>query len=114
MKRSILILALLAVAAVLAVTAATGGGGSPTGEPFDQATFGVDGPDGQPVVCANGKELRVSKDTLRAKPPKPHTKAAKAETGGKVQVWRCGTGKDPDKSPRLIDKAQDPLASPAG
>ena len=103
MKRSIIILALLAVAAVLAVNAATGGGGSPTGEPFDQATFGVDGPGGQPVVCANGKELRVSKDTLKAKPPKPHTKEAKEEEGN-VKVWRCGTGKDPDKHPRLIER----------
>ena len=99
MKRSIIILALLAVAAVLAVNAATGGGGSPTGQPFDQASFGVDGPGGQPVVCANGKELRVSKDTLRAKPPRPHTKEARAEREGNVQVWRCGTGPDPDNIP---------------
>lgn len=116
MKRSIIILALLAVAAVLAVNAATGGGGSPTGEPFDQSTFGVDGPDGQPVICSNGKELRVSKDKLTEKPPKPGTKdAQKAEAEkGKLKVWRCGTGKDPDKNPRLIDKTVDPLANAAG
>jgi hypothetical protein len=116
MKRSIIILVLLAVAGVLAVNAATGGGGTPTGKPFDQATFGVDGPDGQPVVCSNGKELRVAKDKLARKPPKPGTKDAQAaaEEKGTLRVWRCGTGKDPDKNPRLIDKADDPLVNEAG
>lgn len=113
MKRTIIILALLAsLAAVLAVNAATGGGGAPSGAPFDQATFGVDGPDGEPVVCSNGKELRISKDKLTEKPPRPETKEARAakEEKGKLMVWRCGTGKDPDKHPRLLAKTDDPLA----
>jgi hypothetical protein len=113
MKRTIIILALLAVAAVLAVVAA-GGGGTPSGPPLAsaQADFGVDGPDGKPIVCKNGKELRVKKELLLAKPPPPGQ--LKKEGNGKNKVWRCGPGPDPDKHPRLIDKAEDPLANPAG
>lgn len=116
MKRYIIIPVLLVVSAAFIVSAATGGGGTPVGTPFDsgQSSFGVDGPDGQPVICANGKELRVPLSLLRTLPSE-HGKAALAkQKPAQMLVWRCGTGEDPDKNPRLIDKAADPLANPKG
>lgn len=115
MKRIIITLALLVATAALAVVA-TGGDmfnePEPTHTPEAQADFGVAGPDGQTVICKNGKELRVPKGLLNKLPPPPsqRSKADKADEGEKV--WRCGEGKDPHRNPKLVDKKDDPLTRP--
>jgi hypothetical protein len=111
MRRTIIILGLLTISAVL-ISAAIGGGPSePKSEPFKsgQLDFGVDGPDGQPIICKNGKELRVKKqDLLGEKPPPPGQlkKEGLEKENGKTKVWRCGKGADPDQNPVLVDAEQ--------
>ena len=80
----------------------------PNGAPV---SFGVDGPGGKPVICPNGKELRVSSTELFSLPPAPEElKRRGAPPESKVdKVWRCGLGANPDRNPRLIPASQDPL-----
>lgn len=76
------------------------------------AEFGVAGPDGAPVVCANGKELKVKKEKLLGPPPQPSRQAT--ATDDEEYVWRCGTGEKPHLNARLVPESQDPLAQEEG
>lgn len=75
------------------------------------AEFGVSGPDGTPVVCANGKELKVKKEKLLGSPPHPSKRATAPDQD---YVWRCGTGADPHLNARLVPQAEDPLGQGNG
>jgi hypothetical protein len=75
------------------------------------ASVGVDGPDGEAVVCANGKELRISKATLLARPTHDPTKVRPATSRKGDSVWRCGTAANPDRNPELVPVAEDPLTT---
>ena len=68
--------------------------------------FAVAGPDGKPVVCANGKQLKVKKADLFGPPP-PTRRPVETEFGD--LVWRCGMGKNPHLDARLVPESQDPL-----
>jgi hypothetical protein len=70
------------------------------------AELGVAGPDGMPVVCANGKQLKVTKADLFGPPP---LSRRPVETGSGDLVWRCGTGANPHLNARLVPESQDPL-----
>jgi hypothetical protein len=122
MQRStLLVLIVLAAAVALGVVAR---GSDQPGEPDfaartgTAATIGVAGPDGEPVVCANGKELRVPLARLLGPPNvTPATAAREAlltPKRGEDRVWRCGGGASPDRSPRLVPVSEDPLEAPAG
>ena len=78
--------------------------------------FEVSGPDGEEVVCANGKKLKVRKELLLGPPPKTpdELRAGPADAGGSDLVWRCGRGKNPHLNPVLIPQSQDPLGAENG
>lgn len=57
-------------------------------------TIGVSGPDGNLVVCKNGKELRVKVKDLLA-PPLPPTGNVPADPPAEGYVYRCGRGENP-------------------
>lgn len=121
MRRIIPILVLLLATATFVVVAAGGADQPPepafTSDTDAPTTFGVDGPDGQPVICANGKELRVPKSKVLGKPTLTPTAAAKqallSPKRSEEQFWRCGTGANPHLSPRLVPASEDPLNAPA-
>lgn len=104
MKRMILLLGAVAVGATLLAVAATGGENSPPPPPRHAPaqqggeTFGVDGPDGKPIICANGKELRVPKGLVERPPLPPNAQGRSQGEYG----WRCGTGAAPERNPRLV------------
>jgi hypothetical protein len=66
----------------------------------------VAGPDGKPVVCANGRQLRVTKADLFGPPPRSPRVVG---TSAGDLVWRCGSGKNPHLHPRLVPESEDPL-----
>ena len=68
------------------------------------AEFAVAGPDGKPVVCANGKQLKVKKADLFGPPPLSRRPVELGDL-----VWRCGTGKNPHLNAQLVPESQDPL-----
>ena len=120
-RRTLLVLIVLAAVVAFGVVAR---GSDQPGEPDfaddagTAATIGVAGPDGEPVVCANGKELRVPVSRLLGPPNvTPATAAREAlltPKRGEDRVWRCGTGGRPDLNARLVPVSQDPLEAPAG
>lgn len=117
MRRIIIILVLLAATAAFVVVA-SGGDQAPeptfTTEAEAPATFGVDGPDGKPVICANGKELRVPKKLVFGKPTHDPSKMKPPKADKRDKVWRCGTGANPHLNARLVPASDDPLnANPA-
>ncbi len=115
-RRVIIVLLLVALVTSGVVAWASDRLAEPTSTPVEQATFGVAGPDGRPVVCANGKELRVSRDELFAKPTHDPTKVKPVIDRGSAneeEVWRCGTGANPHLNPRLIPASKDPLSADA-
>lgn len=119
MRRRVIIIVLLLVALVASgvVAWAASRPAEPTFTPAEQATFGVAGPDGRPVICANGEELRVSRDELLAKPTHDPTKVKPVTgrgSGNEEKVWRCGTGANPHLNPRLVPASEDPLSAPGG
>lgn len=63
--------------------------------------FEVAGPDGESIVCANGKKLKVKTDDLVGPPDKPE-KLGPVVNPTRDFVWRCGRGPDPDKHPRMV------------
>ena len=110
MKKYIsIVLGLLAISAALVTVAVGSDPPPPKGSPFasDQTDFAVAAPDGGTIICKNGKELRVKKEKLMELPPTPEEakKAPKSKDkdNGKMKVWRCGNGPDPDKHPVLVD-----------
>jgi hypothetical protein len=122
MQRSTL-LVLIVLAAAVAFGVAARGGDQPdepdfAGRTGTAATIGVAGPDGQPVVCANGKELRVPLSSLLGPPNVTPASAARqallTPKRGEDRVWRCGTGASPDRNARLVPMSEDPLATRAG
>ena len=106
-RRIVIALVLLAAAAVFAV-AGTGGkrepGQPPTHTPMEQDDFAVAAPNGGIVVCANGKELRLPKELVMRPPPPydPSSGEPPPPNPTEEMVWRCGTGDDPDRHPRLV------------
>ncbi|HEY7453213.1 MAG TPA: hypothetical protein VH683_01525 [Thermoleophilaceae bacterium] len=119
MQRST-VLVLIVLAAVVAFGVVARGSDQP-GEPrfadgtSTAATIGVAGPDGEPIVCANGKELRVPLTRLLG-PPNVTPAAAAREALltprlGEDRVWRCGSGARPDLNARLVPASEDPLTS---
>jgi hypothetical protein len=78
------------------------------------AFFEVAGPDGAPVVCANGRRLKVRSANLFAPPPDPDRLAGpQRRPGAEETVWRCGMGPNPHLNPRTVPLSEDPLdASP--
>jgi len=113
-----LFMLLLALAALVPVGIVVAGDSSDPGRPewVDRqgevkqdkvpADFGVAGPDGSPVVCANGKELKVKKDKLFGAPANPSRRPSAPDD---EYVWRCGTGANPHLNARLVPRSQDPL-----
>ncbi|HUQ22223.1 MAG TPA: hypothetical protein VM049_04340 [Gaiellaceae bacterium] len=75
------------------------------------AELAVAGPDGKPVVCANGKELKVKKSELLGPPP---SSGRPVEPQPGDFVWRCGTGKNPHLHARLVPESLDPLDRDGG
>lgn len=69
--------------------------------------FTVSDPDGNVIVCANGKELRVASARILAAPTGAPNAGAPNPT--EDQVYRCGTGRSPHLNARLIPISQDPL-----
>lgn len=71
----------------------------------------VSGPDGEIVVCSNGRRLKVQKELLFGPPSATPTelRARRAAVTGKDFVWRCGSGANPHLNARLVPQAQDPL-----
>lgn len=118
-----LFMLLLVVAALVPVGIVVAGDSSDPGQPEwadpqgnvkqDKvpAEFGVSGPDGTPVVCANGKELKVKKEKLLGPPPHPSKQATAPDQD---YVWRCGTGANPHLNARLVPQSQDPLEQDNG
>jgi hypothetical protein len=81
-------------------------------------TFGVAGPNGEPLICANGKELRVPAASVLGPPKLNPTAAAKqgllAPKRGEEKFWRCGTGATPHLNARLVPASEDPLNANPG
>jgi hypothetical protein len=122
MRRNI-IFVLIGAAAIVSVGVVARGSDAPDEPGFAKgrtapASFGVAGPDGEPVVCANGKQLRVSTAELLG-PPNLTPDAASREMlltpkRGEERFWRCGTGANPDVNARLVPASEDPLNAPGG
>ena len=122
MRRS-LVVALLSLVALVAVGVVIAAGSSePARPPWVDgdgrlkkenvpASFEVAGPDGNPVVCANGQRLRVVTSELFGPPPPPNVLRVQQRTGKEDLVWRCGKGANPHLDPRLVPESQDPLRS---
>jgi hypothetical protein len=112
------IVALVGIGAVLAVA----GDDPPSQPPWVKADgtidlskapdqFEVSGPDGQKVVCGNGRSLKVRKELLLGPPPKTPDQLQTerpAPAAGDL-VWRCGRGKNPHLNPILVPSSEDPL-----
>jgi hypothetical protein len=120
MRRTFVMALLLLGALVAAGIVIAGGSSEPERPPWigadgllqpehAPAYFEVAGPDGKPVVCANGLRLRVRGASLFAPPPDPELLAGQQRAGGEELVWRCGKGASPHLSPRLVPVSQDPL-----
>lgn len=114
--------ALLALVGAGAVFAVTNDEPPPPTPPWLQAdgtidpskapdTFEVSGPDGETVVCENGRTLKVPKELLFGAPAETPAQlgARRAAAGGRDLVWRCGLGRDPHLNARLVPRAEDPL-----
>jgi hypothetical protein len=116
MQRSTL-LVLIVLAAAVAFGVVARGSDQPEEPRFADGTstagIGVAGPDGKPVVCANGKELRVPLSRLLGPPTVTPATAARdallTPRPGEDRVWRCGTGARPDLNARLVPTSDDPL-----
>ena len=118
-----LLMLLLLLAALVPVSIVVAGDSSDPGRPdwVDPAgkvkknkvpaEFGVAGHEGTPVVCANGKELKVKKEKLLAPPPNPSKQATAPD---EEYVWRCGTGENPHLNARLVPDSRDPLEKDDG
>jgi hypothetical protein len=123
MKRRTLVTALLLLTALVVTGIVIAGGSSePQRPPWIDAqgrlkqeglpaSFEVAGPDGEAVVCANGKRLRVKKADLVGPPPAPPSAVAGRRDPGQDLVWRCGRGADPHLNARLVPESEDPLGS---
>ena len=123
MKRIFYLIPVLAVLAIAAAAAADNlGGRGPNDPPPSLDLEGenapefieVGGPDGGPIVCQNGKKLKVRTDKLiRPRPPLPPNASPRA--GGPIAnpkedlVYRCGRGANPHLNPELVPESQDPL-----
>jgi hypothetical protein len=120
---AVVLVALVAAGAVLAVTQDA----PPQAPPWVGADGRVDvskapdeievsGPDGEAVVCANGRRLKVPKELLFGPPSitPAQLRAERPEVPGEDLVWRCGKGRNPHLNPELVPRSQDPLAEHAG
>jgi hypothetical protein len=76
----------------------------------------VSGPNGEVVVCANVRRLKVPKELLFGPPSQTpaQLRAERPEATGADLVWRCGKGRNPHLNPELVPRSQDPLADDAG
>jgi hypothetical protein len=122
MKRYVSVAVAIAVFVGAAAVLALAGDDAPTAPPWVRADgtidvskapdeFGVSGPDGEEVVCSNGRRLKVRKELLLGPPPgRPdQLRAERPASGGGDLVWRCGPGRNPHLNPVLVPRAQDPL-----
>jgi hypothetical protein len=67
------------------------------------AALEVAGPDGKPVVCANGRKLLVPRELLVAPPSEtPAQLRARGATDAREYVWRCGPGAQGHRNPRRV------------
>jgi hypothetical protein len=120
---AIVLVALVAAGAVLAVTQDA----PPAPPPWVGADGTVDiskapdelevsGPNGEVVVCANGRRLKVRKELLFGPPAKTPAQLRAQGPGAADEdlVWRCGKGRNPHLNPELVPRSQDPLANDAG
>jgi hypothetical protein len=119
-RRSFVIAVLLAAALVGTGVVVAGGSSEPDRPPWADvggklapekapATFEVAGPDGQSVVCANGRRLQVRKSQLFGPPPVTPDRLMLQRPAKEELVWRCGTGANPHLNARLVPESQDPL-----
>lgn len=122
MRRSFVIATLVAAALVATGVVVAGGSSEPDRPPWVEAggrfapekapaTFEVAGPDGQPVVCANGRRLKVRKGELFGPPPLTPDRLMLQPTPKEELVWRCGAGANPHLNARLVPESRDPLRS---
>src|SRR5918995_6203692 len=113
MRRSLVIALLILAALVGAGIVIAAGSSEPDRPPWVEADgrlnpegapafFEVAGPDGRPVVCANGRRLRVAKSELFGPPPPPSVLRVRQRSGKGDLVWRCGSGENPHLDPRLV------------
>ncbi len=120
MRRSLVIALLLLMTLVGAGIVIAAGSSEPERPPWIAADgrlkpesvpafFEVAGPDGSPVVCANGQRLKVGRSELFGPPPHPSVLRAQKRSGKEDLVWRCGIGANPHVNPRLVPESQDPL-----
>lgn len=122
MRRIALMIALCAAVTTVLAVAATGGQGpqEPPKPDWVDATGRVDpsklpeyifvaGPNGEPVTCKNGQQLRIRGRSLIAPPPPIQLTDSPRQTGESV-VYRCGKGANPHLNPLLVPESADPLA----
>jgi hypothetical protein len=119
-RRSLVIAVLLAAALVGTGVVVAGGSSEPDRPPWVDAggrlapekapaAFEVAGPDGQSIVCANGRRLKVPKSQLFGPPSLTPDRLMLQRSSKEELVWRCGTGPNPDVNARLVPVSQDPL-----
>jgi hypothetical protein len=122
MKRHLIAAAALAALVGAGTVLAVTNDGPPSTPPWVQPdgtvdiskapdTIGVSGPDGEVVVCSNGRRLKVRKELLFGPPPATpaELRARRSAANGHDFVWRCGRGANPHLNPRLVPESQDPL-----
>lgn len=77
---------------------------------MEQADFGAAGPNGDPVICANGKELRLPRELLVGPPSyDPSSGEPPPPNPEEEMVGRCGEGENPHRNARLVPISEDPL-----
>jgi hypothetical protein len=128
MRKRLLIAILIVAAFIPAIVVASDRGGEPSAPPWIDATgqlntanvaanpdltVGVAGPNGKPIVCANGKELRVKAMLLLAPPPAPSGAVPPTPAAGGY-VYRCGRGPQAHVQPQLVPSTSVGLEGPVG
>jgi hypothetical protein len=119
MRRTLVMALLLLTALVATGIVVAGGSSEPERPPWAAAdgrhlpekapaSFEVAGPDGSPVVCANGRRLKVKSSELFRPPQGPPRTMLEREPKGDL-VWRCGSGANPHANPKLVPESADPL-----
>ena len=73
----------------------------------------VAGPNGELVICANGKPLRVPFMPVPP-PPGPASRFAPGQATDEDYLYRCGEGANAHLNPQMIPLSQDPLRKPPG